>query len=110
MPFRSVPGQASVAEESEGGKLFAPSAARNLAPLLEVVERHAPPKVTHWKSPAAPDSMWSAMREPCPGCNGNQAISTQAAAQALMPTSPRRACRMSYRPQLLMPQHKDGAR
>ncbi|MBW3244041.1 DUF938 domain-containing protein [Epibacterium sp. DP7N7-1] len=44
MPFRSVPGQASVAEESEGGKLFAPSAARNLAPLLEVVERHAPPK------------------------------------------------------------------
>ena len=44
MPFRSVPGQASVAEESEGGKLFAPSAARNLAPLMEVVERHAPPK------------------------------------------------------------------
>lgn len=42
MPFRSVPGQASVAEETAGGKLFAPAAARNLAPLLAVVEQHAP--------------------------------------------------------------------
>jgi len=42
MPFRSVPGQASVAEATDGGKLFAPAAARNLAPLLEVVEAQAP--------------------------------------------------------------------
>lgn len=42
MPFRSVPGQASVAEQSEGGKLFAPSAARNLEPLLQIVSQHAP--------------------------------------------------------------------
>ncbi len=44
MPFRSVPGQASVAESAEGGKLFAPAAARNLAPLLAVLETHAPTK------------------------------------------------------------------
>ena len=42
MPFRSVPGQASVAEEGEGGKLFAPSAARNLAPLVQTVREVAP--------------------------------------------------------------------
>ncbi|NIZ14056.1 DUF938 domain-containing protein [Phaeobacter sp. HF9A] len=42
MPLRSVPGQASVATPAEGGKLFAASAARNLAPLLEVVRQHAP--------------------------------------------------------------------
>ncbi|KUP93181.1 DUF938 domain-containing protein [Tritonibacter horizontis] len=42
MPFRSVPGQASVASEVEGGKLFAPSAARNLAPLVDLVIREAP--------------------------------------------------------------------
>lgn len=44
MPFRSVPGQASVADTTEGGKLFAPAAARNLAPLLEVLQRHVPHK------------------------------------------------------------------
>ncbi|OIQ31854.1 MAG: methyltransferase [Alphaproteobacteria bacterium MedPE-SWcel] len=42
MPYRSVPGQASVAENTAGGKLFAPSAARNLPSLLEVVTAHAP--------------------------------------------------------------------
>ncbi len=42
MPFRSVPGQASVAEEGEGGKLFAPSAARNLEPLVQAVRELAP--------------------------------------------------------------------
>lgn len=44
MPFRSVPGQASVADTTEGGKLFAPAAARNLAPLLDVLRAHVPPK------------------------------------------------------------------
>ncbi|TNJ47816.1 DUF938 domain-containing protein [Phaeobacter sp. B1627] len=42
MPLRSVPGQASVAKDTAGGKLFAPSAARNLSALLEVVTAHAP--------------------------------------------------------------------
>ena len=42
MPFRSVPGQASVAEDAQGGKLFAPAAARNLAPLIDVLQAHAP--------------------------------------------------------------------
>ncbi|MDE4176251.1 DUF938 domain-containing protein [Phaeobacter sp. PT47_59] len=42
MPIRSVPGFASVATP-EGGKLYAPSAARNLEPLCDLLEDIAPP-------------------------------------------------------------------
>ena len=42
MPIRSVPGSASVATP-EGGKLYAPSAARNLEPLCDLLEDIAPP-------------------------------------------------------------------
>lgn len=41
MPVRSVPGTASIANP-EGGKLFAPSAARNLDPLCQLLEQVAP--------------------------------------------------------------------
>jgi len=41
MPIRSVPGTASVAS-SKGGKLFAPSAANNMAPLCNLLEQVAP--------------------------------------------------------------------
>ncbi len=41
MPIRSVPGSASVAAP-EGGKLFAPSAARNLEPLCNLLQDIAP--------------------------------------------------------------------
>jgi len=41
MPIRSVPGTASVAS-SKGGKLFAPSAANNMAPLCDLLEQVAP--------------------------------------------------------------------
>ena len=41
MPIRSTPGSASVTE-SQGGKLFAPSAARNLEPLCDLLEDIAP--------------------------------------------------------------------
>jgi SAM-dependent methyltransferase len=42
MPIRSVPGTASIANP-EGGKLFAPSAARNLEALCHLLEQIAPP-------------------------------------------------------------------
>ncbi|MDE4133792.1 DUF938 domain-containing protein [Phaeobacter sp. QD34_3] len=42
MPIRSVPGFASVATP-EGGMLYAPSAARNLEPLCDLLEDIAPP-------------------------------------------------------------------
>ena len=41
MPIRSVPGTASVAVP-KGGKLFAPSAANNAAPLCDLLEQVAP--------------------------------------------------------------------
>ncbi|MBE1297423.1 MAG: DUF938 domain-containing protein [Rhodobacteraceae bacterium] len=41
MPIRSTPGSASVTE-SQDGKLFAPSAARNLEPLCDLLEEIAP--------------------------------------------------------------------
>ncbi len=41
MPVRSTPSTASVAEE-QGGKLFAPSAARNIAPICDLLEGIAP--------------------------------------------------------------------
>ncbi|MEP4036340.1 DUF938 domain-containing protein [Pseudophaeobacter sp.] len=41
MPVRSVPGSASIANP-EGGKLFAPSAARNLDVLCDLLEQVAP--------------------------------------------------------------------
>ena len=41
MPVRSVPGSASVANP-DGGKLFAPSAARNLDVLCDLLEQQAP--------------------------------------------------------------------
>lgn len=41
MPVRSVPGSASVANP-DGGKLFAPSAARNLAALCDLLDQVAP--------------------------------------------------------------------
>lgn len=43
MPVRSVPGSASVAN-AEGGKLFAPSAARNLEALCDLLDSVAPKK------------------------------------------------------------------
>ncbi|MEW2912434.1 DUF938 domain-containing protein [Leisingera sp. JC11] len=43
MPVRSVPGAASVAEP-QGGKLFAPSAARNSGPICDLLEQVAPPQ------------------------------------------------------------------
>ncbi|MFC4217128.1 DUF938 domain-containing protein [Pseudophaeobacter arcticus] len=42
MPIRSVPGTASIANP-EGGKLFAPSAARNLDVLSNLLQQVAPP-------------------------------------------------------------------
>ena len=41
MPIRSVPGSASVTAPQDG-KLFAPSAARNLEPLCDLLENIAP--------------------------------------------------------------------
>ncbi|UWQ79668.1 DUF938 domain-containing protein [Leisingera sp. S132] len=43
MPVRSVPGAASVAEP-QGGKLFAPSAARNAAAICDLLAQVAPPQ------------------------------------------------------------------
>ncbi|AHC99986.1 DUF938 domain-containing protein [Leisingera methylohalidivorans] len=43
MPVRSVPGSASVAAP-EGGKLFAPAAARNSGVLCDLLEEVAPPQ------------------------------------------------------------------
>ena len=45
MPIRTVPNTASVAEPM-GGKLFAPAAARNLAPLIETLARVLPEYTT----------------------------------------------------------------
>ncbi|WP_204113276.1 DUF938 domain-containing protein [Shimia biformata] len=43
MPRRlNLPDNASVAEPGEGGKLFAPSAARNVGPIADLVARFAP--------------------------------------------------------------------
>ena len=44
MPLRSVPGTASVAHSRPEGKLFAPSAARNLQPICALLQRVAPPQ------------------------------------------------------------------
>ncbi len=46
MPIRSVPGTASIANP-EGGKLFAPSAARNLDVLCDLLEQIAPSAGRH---------------------------------------------------------------
>ncbi|KIC22853.1 MULTISPECIES: DUF938 domain-containing protein [unclassified Leisingera] len=43
MPVRSVPGTASVAEP-QGGKLFAPSAARNAGAICDLLAKVAPPQ------------------------------------------------------------------
>ncbi|KIC37009.1 DUF938 domain-containing protein [Leisingera sp. ANG-M7] len=43
MPVRSVPGAASVAEP-QGGKLFAPSAARNSGAICDLLTEAAPPR------------------------------------------------------------------
>ncbi|NVK16584.1 MAG: DUF938 domain-containing protein [Rhodobacteraceae bacterium] len=43
MPVRSVPGAASVAEP-QGGKLFAPSAARNAGAICDLLAQVAPPQ------------------------------------------------------------------
>lgn len=44
MPVRSVPGAASNAQAAENGKLFAPSAARNFAPICDLLQSCAPPE------------------------------------------------------------------
>jgi SAM-dependent methyltransferase len=49
MPLRSVPGSASIASSgsnAEGGKLYAPSAERNLAVLCDLLQQVAPPAGT----------------------------------------------------------------
>ena len=47
MPHRlSLPGTASIAQAADGGKLFAPSAARNAAPITEALTGVAPAQGT----------------------------------------------------------------
>ena len=61
----------SGAEVTPDGRRHAPSAARNAAPILEVLRRELPPTGGFWNLPRAPASTPQPLPPLCPASTGS---------------------------------------